>query len=66
MTNWRVEIAKLADVTALQALEATRRLVNLLTGRRWATMQAARAAGASWSEIGTGRRRPARNARRPT
>ncbi|MFC9898544.1 hypothetical protein ACFVMC_33040 [Nocardia sp. NPDC127579] len=50
---WRAEIAELADVTALQALEANRRLVDLLTGRRWATMQSAREAGASWSTIGT-------------
>ncbi|MBF6588440.1 hypothetical protein IU414_27230 [Nocardia farcinica] len=48
----RAELAELADVTALQALEANRRLVELLVGRRWMVMQAAREAGASWAEIG--------------
>lgn len=51
--HWRAEIAALASVTALQALEANRRLVDILTGRRWSTMQSAREAGASWSAIGT-------------
>jgi hypothetical protein len=50
---WRAEIAALAPVTALQALEANRRLVDVLTGRRWSTMQAAREDGASWSAVGT-------------
>ncbi|MEU3015594.1 hypothetical protein [Nocardia asteroides] len=48
----RASLAELADVTALQALEANRRLSDLLTGRRWAVMQAAREAGASWTAIG--------------
>ncbi len=40
------------EVTALKALEANRRLVDLVTGRRWYVMREAREAGASWSEIG--------------
>ncbi|WP_253814848.1 hypothetical protein [Nocardia amikacinitolerans] len=51
IAHWRAEIASLADVTALQALEANRRLVSLLTGRRWSVMQYAGEAGASWSAI---------------
>jgi hypothetical protein len=39
------------DVSALDALRANRRLVDLLVGRRWYVMQEAREAGASWSEI---------------
>ncbi|MGV9408310.1 hypothetical protein ACWDOP_00230 [Nocardia sp. NPDC003693] len=49
----RAQIAELAPVTALQALEANRRLVEFLTARRWSVMQAAREADASWSAIGT-------------
>jgi hypothetical protein len=45
-------LAELPDVTALDALEANARLVDLLTGRRWYVMRDAREAGASWSEIG--------------
>src|SRR5690349_8474462 len=45
-------LAELPDVRAVDALEANRRLVELLTGRRWYVMRAAREAGASWSEIG--------------
>lgn len=48
----RADLAGLADVSALQALAANQRLVELLTGRRWMTMQAAREAGASWAAIG--------------
>ncbi|MGY1969735.1 hypothetical protein ACW9HH_36430 [Nocardia gipuzkoensis] len=50
--RWRAEIASLADITALQALEANRRLVDLLTGRRWSVMRNAREAGDSWTVIG--------------
>jgi hypothetical protein len=39
-------------VTALQALAANAQLVDLLTGRRWYVMQAAREEGAEWAEIG--------------
>ncbi|OLT40059.1 hypothetical protein BJF85_07045 [Saccharomonospora sp. CUA-673] len=45
-------LAGLAPVTAAQALEANRRLVELLTGRRWMVMRDAREAGASWTDIG--------------
>lgn len=45
-------LAETAPVTALHALAANRRLVELLTGRRWYVMQAAREDGATWSEIG--------------
>jgi hypothetical protein len=46
------ELAELPNVTALDALEANARLVDLLTGRRWSVMQAAREAGKTWDEIG--------------
>lgn len=45
-------LADVPEVTAVEALEANRRLADLLTGRRWHVMQGAREAGASWSEIG--------------
>ena len=45
-------LGELPDVSALQALSANKRLVELLTGRRWFVMQQAREEGASWSEIG--------------
>ncbi|MFD4196680.1 hypothetical protein [Amycolatopsis thermoflava] len=50
--NWQDELDKLAPVTAMHALAANRRLVELLTGRRWSVMRDAREAQASWSEIG--------------
>ncbi|MGW5317860.1 hypothetical protein [Nocardia thailandica] len=48
----RDDLAEMAEVTSLQALTANRRLVELLTGRRWMTMQAAREDGQSWAAIG--------------
>lgn len=45
-------LAELPEVTALQVLQANRRLVELLTGRRWIVMQRAREEGASWEQIG--------------
>ena len=48
----RAELAKLAEVTDLQALAANRRLTELLTGRRWLVMQEARENGVSWAAIG--------------
>jgi hypothetical protein len=45
-------LGDLADVSALDALEANRRLVDFLEGRRWYVIQDAREAGASWVEIG--------------
>lgn len=41
-----------AAVTALEALRASRLLVDRLNGRRWYVMRDAREAGASWAEIG--------------
>jgi hypothetical protein len=46
------EIARLADVTGMDALQAVAELIELLTGRRWIVMLAAREEGASWDEIG--------------
>lgn len=45
-------LAELPDVSALDALEANRQLIELLIGRRWYVMRAAREAGASWAQIG--------------
>lgn len=45
-------LARLPKVTALDALEANRRLVDLLVGRRWYVMQDAREEKTSWAEIG--------------
>ncbi|MFI5783779.1 hypothetical protein [Nocardia sp. NPDC051570] len=46
------DLTQHAEVTAVQALEANRRLVRMLTGRRWMTMRDAREAGDSWTTIG--------------
>ncbi|WP_369024127.1 hypothetical protein [Nocardia cyriacigeorgica] len=46
------DLGAVAAITPTQALEANRRLVDLLTGRRWSVMQAAREAGDSWTAIG--------------
>ncbi|MGW0006094.1 hypothetical protein ACWDT6_19920 [Nocardia grenadensis] len=46
------DIASVADITPVQALEANRRLVEFLTGRRWSVMQEARETGDSWTVIG--------------
>ena len=43
----------LPPVTALQALTANAQLVELLIGRRWYVIQAAREASASWDDVGT-------------
>lgn len=45
-------LAELPEVSPIEALDANRRLVDLLIGSRWWVMQAAREAGASWSQIG--------------
>ncbi|MFR9802761.1 hypothetical protein ACL02T_10715 [Pseudonocardia sp. RS010] len=45
-------LAEVADVSPLDALEANRRVVDLLVARRWSVMREAREAGASWTEIG--------------
>ena len=44
---------RLPAVSPLDALAANRRLVDLLTLRRWYVMQAAREAGATWEQIGS-------------
>jgi hypothetical protein len=43
-------MAELPEVTALDALEASRQLVEQITGRRWYVMRAARESGYSWSQ----------------
>lgn len=51
-STFRGELDQLAPVTAVQALAANRRLVELLTARRWYVMRDAREGGASWADIG--------------
>lgn len=46
-------LADLPEVGALDALEATTRLIKLMTGSRWIVMRDARESGASWGEVGT-------------
>jgi hypothetical protein len=46
------QLAEWPEVSDLDMLRASRRLVDLLTGRRWYVIQGAREAGASWTEIG--------------
>ena len=43
---------RLPSVVALEVLAANAQLVELLVGRRWYVMQAAREVGASWGDIG--------------
>ena len=45
-------LGQLPVVLALEALEANREMVELLTNRRWYVMREAREAGASWPQIG--------------
>jgi hypothetical protein len=45
-------LMKLPGVTGLDALRASRRVVDLLTGARWHMMRQAREEGASWRDIG--------------
>lgn len=45
-------LGQLPAVSALEALEANRDMVELLTDRRWYVMREAREAGASWPQIG--------------
>jgi hypothetical protein len=46
-------LAELPGVTGLDALRASRRVVELLTGARWHMMRQAREEGSSWSQVGT-------------
>jgi hypothetical protein len=57
VSGWPVErlvgaLTKLPNVAGLDALRASRRVVELLTGARWHMMRQAREEGASWSDIG--------------
>jgi hypothetical protein len=45
-------LARLPEVTPLDALRANAELVNRLTAERWVAMRAAREQGASWEQIG--------------
>ena len=45
-------LRELPEVGPLDALEANRSLGDLLVGRRWYVMQAAREAGETWESIG--------------
>jgi hypothetical protein len=45
-------LAELPGVTGLEALRASRRVVDLLAGARWHMMRQAREEGSSWSEVG--------------
>jgi hypothetical protein len=45
-------LADLPSVTGLEALRASRRVVDLITGARWHMMRQAREEGSSWSEVG--------------
>jgi hypothetical protein len=45
-------LADLPSVTGLEALRASRRVVELLTGARWRMMRQAREEGSSWSQVG--------------
>src|SRR5690242_19463021 len=45
-------LAELPGVTGLEALRASRRVVELLTGARWQMMRQAREEGSSWSQVG--------------
>lgn len=45
-------LEQLPAVSALEALEANREIVELLTSRRWYVMREAREAGASWTQVG--------------
>lgn len=45
-------LADLPGVTGLEALRASRRVVELLTAARWRMMRQAREEGSSWSQVG--------------
>lgn len=45
-------LAELPGVTGLEALRASRRVVELLTSARWHMMRQAREEGSSWSQVG--------------
>jgi len=45
-------LADLPSVTGLEALRASRRVVELLAAARWRMMRQAREEGSSWSQVG--------------
>ena len=45
-------LGELPGVTGLEALRASQRVVELLTGARWHMIRQAREEGASWSQVG--------------
>lgn len=45
-------LGDLPGVTGLEALRASRRVVELLTGARWHMMRQAREEGSSWTQVG--------------
>ncbi|MER7247466.1 hypothetical protein [Kribbella sp. NPDC000426] len=45
-------LGELPGVSGLEALRASRRVVELLTGARWHMMRQAREEGSSWSQVG--------------
>jgi hypothetical protein len=45
-------LAELPGVSGLQALEASRRVVELLSGARWHMIRQAREEGSSWTQVG--------------
>ena len=45
-------LSDLPGVTGLEALQASRRVVDLLTSARWHMMRQAREEGSSWSQVG--------------
>ncbi|MEV6285621.1 hypothetical protein [Kribbella sp. NPDC051770] len=45
-------LGDLPGVTGLEALRASRRVVELLTGARWHMIRQAREEGSSWSQVG--------------
>ncbi|MFF0267692.1 hypothetical protein [Kribbella sp. NPDC004536] len=44
--------ADLGGVSGIEALRASRRVVELLTAARWHMIRQARAEGSSWSQVG--------------
>ncbi|WP_350278817.1 hypothetical protein [Kribbella sp. HUAS MG21] len=46
-------LSDLPGVTGLEALRASRRVVELLTNARWHMMRQAREEGSSWSQVGS-------------
>ncbi|MEU8226279.1 hypothetical protein [Kribbella sp. NPDC048915] len=45
-------LSELPGISGLEALRASRRVVEMLTGARWHLMRQAREEGSSWTEVG--------------